>query len=52
MCSGSETGSYLRLINFMYHSTLGLRVTKKRKKVLDEARMDPNPKQYNQNPKF
>jgi len=26
MCSGSEAGSYLRLIDFEYHSTLGLRV--------------------------
>ena len=26
MCSGSEAGSYLRLIDFLYHSTLGLRV--------------------------
>jgi len=25
MCSGSEAGSYLRLIDFVYHSTLGLR---------------------------
>ena len=32
MCSGSEAGSYLRLIDFLYHSTLGLRVIKKRKK--------------------
>ena len=30
MCSGSEAGSYLRLIDFVYHSTLGLRVIKKR----------------------
>ena len=29
MCSGSEPGSYLRLIDFVYHSTLGLRVIKK-----------------------
>ena len=29
MCSGSEAGSYLRLIDFVYHSTLGLRVIKK-----------------------
>ena len=28
-CSGSEAGSYLRLIDFVYHSTLGLRVEKK-----------------------
>ena len=26
-CSGSETGSYLRLVDFVYHSTLGLRVS-------------------------
>jgi len=30
MCNGSETGSYLRLIDFVYHSTLGLRVIKKK----------------------
>ena len=29
MCSGSEAGSYLRLIGFVYHSTLGLREIKK-----------------------
>jgi len=33
-CSGSEEGSYLRLIDFVYHSTLGLRVIKKKKKRL------------------
>ena len=32
MCSGSEAGSYLRLIDFVYHSTLGLRVIKKKNK--------------------
>ena len=32
MCSGSEAGSYLRLIDFVYHSTLGVRVIKKKKK--------------------
>ena len=26
MCSGSKEGSYLRLIDFVYHSTLSLRV--------------------------
>ena len=31
MCSGSEAGSYIRLIDFVYHSTLGLRVIKKKK---------------------
>ena len=33
MCSGSEAGSYLRLLDFVYHSTLGLRVIKKKKKT-------------------
>jgi len=33
MCSGSEAGSYLRLIDFLYHSTLGLKVMKKKKKT-------------------
>ena len=32
MCSGSEAGSYLRLIVSVYHSTLGLRVIKNKKK--------------------
>ena len=32
MCSGSETGSYLRLVDFVYHSSLGSRVTKKRRR--------------------
>ena len=31
MCSGSVAGSYLRLIDFVYHSSLGLRVIKKKK---------------------
>ena len=30
MCSGSEADSYLRLIDFVYHSTLGLSVIKKK----------------------
>ena len=33
MCSGSEAGSVLRLIDFVYHFTLGLRVIKRKKKV-------------------
>jgi len=33
MCSGSEAGSYLRLIDVVYHSTLGLRVIKKRRRT-------------------
>ena len=32
MCSDSEAGSYLRLMDFLSHSTLGLRVTQKRKR--------------------
>ena len=32
MCSDSEEGSYLRLIDFLYHSTLGSRVIKKKKR--------------------
>ena len=31
MCSGSEAGSCLRLIDFVYHSILGLGVIKKKK---------------------
>ena len=39
MCSGSEAGSYSRLIDFVYHSTLGLRViTKKKTKDLPVPR--------------
>ena len=33
MCSGFEAGSYLRLIDFVYHSTLGLRVNKKMRRT-------------------
>ena len=40
MCSGSEAGSYLRLIDFVYYSTLGLRVIKKQKKVSGLAAVD------------
>ena len=36
MCSGSEEGSYLRLMA-VYHSTLGLREIKKKKKTLGVA---------------
>ena len=34
----SEEGSYLRLIDFVYHSTLGLRVIKKKKKITSGCR--------------
>ena len=41
MCSGSEAGSYLRLIDFVSDSTLGLRVIKKKKvsRVLLKSRV-------------
>ena len=32
MCSGSEAGSYLRCIVFVFHSTLGFRVIRKKNK--------------------
>ena len=35
ICSGSEAGSYLRLIDFVNHSALGLRIIKKKKKFGD-----------------
>ena len=38
LCSGSEAGSYLRLIDFVYHSTLGLRVIKKKRTGSTSAR--------------
>jgi len=34
------TGSYLRLIDFVYHSTLGLRVTRKKKRRTAPPRED------------
>ena len=34
MCSGSEAGSYSRLLDFVYHSTLGLRVKNQNKNWL------------------
>ena len=37
MCISSEAGSYLRLIDFVYHSTLGLRVIKKEEEAPDIA---------------
>ena len=41
ICSGFEAGSYLRLIDFVYHSTLGLRVIKKKKKLPSDS-ADPH----------
>ena len=40
MCSGSEAGSYLRVIDFVCHSTLGLRVIKKKKKTHPECQLE------------
>jgi len=37
MCSGSEAGSSLRLIDFVYHPTLGLRAIKKKKGLLESG---------------
>jgi len=39
MCGGSEAGSYLRLLDVVYHSTLGLIVIKKKKKTLRKRLM-------------
>ena len=33
MCSGSDAGSYLRLIDYVNHSTLGLIVIKKKIRI-------------------
>jgi hypothetical protein len=39
MCSGSEAGSHLRIIDFVHHSTRSLRVIKKKRRadLLGEA---------------
>ena len=34
MCSGSEAGTYSRLTDVVYHSTLGLGVIKKRRRLM------------------
>ena len=39
MCSGCEAGSYVRLIDFVYHSTPGLRVIKEKKKRRKQPRL-------------
>ena len=50
MCSGSEAGSCLSPIDFLYHSTLGLRVIQKKKREATRfpravsASMVPHPK--------
>ena len=40
MCSGSEAGSYLMLMDFVYHSTLGLRVLKEKKMSISFRTID------------
>jgi len=40
-CAGTEEGSYLRLIDFVYHSTLGWRVIKK-----DRERRDSQDREH------
>ena len=37
MCSGSEAGTLSRLIDFVYHPTLGLRIIKKKKNFGDRG---------------
>jgi hypothetical protein len=46
MCSGSEAGSFSRLIDFVYHSTLGLRVIKKRRPQRQNQVRGPDPDPY------
>jgi len=42
MCSGSKAGSYLRRIHFVYHSTLGLRVIKKKRRRIENVKYFPS----------
>jgi len=37
MCNGSEAGSHLRLIDFVYYSTLGLKAIKREEKTQLES---------------
>ena len=46
VCSGSEAGPYLRLIDFVYHSTLGLRVIKKKKKTVGRPQVTQHLQRY------
>ena len=52
MCSGSEVGSNLRLIDFVYHSTLGLRVIKKKKKKKESVTIRKGEKRLQMFPEF
>jgi len=40
MCSGAKAGWYVRLIDFACHSTLGVRVIKKRRRDSGECSQD------------
>jgi len=42
ICSASEAGSYLTLIDFGYHSTLGLNVIKEIKRPVPRVRIPPH----------
>ena len=46
MCSGSEAGSYLKLIDSVHHSTPGLRVIKKEKVAMPRLNPEPSPQPY------
>ena len=43
MCSGSEAGTYSRLIDLVYHPTLGLRVIKKKRRTRNTLNLIPEP---------
>ena len=51
MCSSSEAGSYLRLIDFVYLSTLSLRVIKKKRRRRHHANATDLPSCANINKK-
>ena len=52
MCSGSEAGSHLRRIDFMYHSTLGLRVMMMMKKKKKKNYQQPGVNQIREMKRF
>ena len=37
MCSSSEAGTYLRLMDFVFHSSLGSRVIQKKEKCVERG---------------
>ena len=46
MCSGSEAGSYLRLMDFVYHSTLCLRAIKRRADLYSDGHGEEDQPRY------